>query len=91
MIDRSSLTTTVSAMNTQSSRDRPVTPLLNVICRKRVGLFPPARHTSIDPRRTSRGEPLDRWTRGFRVLLLSRSDTITVAVGVSDCARSSVN
>ena len=90
MIGRSSLTTNVSSANTQSSRDRPVTPLSNVVYRNRVGLFPAARHTSIDPRRTSRGETLIRWTRDFRVLSLSRSDTITVAVRVSGCTRSSV-
>jgi hypothetical protein len=58
VIDRSLLTANVSSADTQSSRDRPVTPLSNVICRNRVGLFPAARHTSIDPRRTSRGNLL---------------------------------
>ena len=80
MIGRSLLTANVSAMNTQSSRDRPVTPLSNVTCRKRVGLESTARHTSIDPRRTNRGEPLIQWTRGFRVLSPSGSDAITITL-----------
>ena len=65
MIRRSSLTTNVSPVNTQSSRDRPVTPLSNVVYRNRVGLFPPARHTSIDPRRTSKGGNADSMDTGF--------------------------
>lgn len=64
MIDRSLLTATVSPVNTQSSRDRPVTPLLNVIFRKRVGLSPTARHTSIAPRRTTE-ETIGAMDTGF--------------------------
>jgi hypothetical protein len=91
MIGRSLLTTNVSPVNTQTSRDRAVTPLSNVIYRNRVGLSPTARHTSIDPRRTSEEEPLGNGHGVSVYSSLSGSDTITVAVRVSGCARPSVN